>query len=68
MIRNLLNSLGGRGLIFAIMAFWITAALAQWGSLEWSQWVDYNKWIGGLMLGAKAIEGGAEALAKRGGG
>lgn len=62
MIRNILNSVGGRGFVFAIMAFWITALFAQFGSLEWAQWVDYNKWIGGLMLGAKAVEGAAVAI------
>jgi len=68
MIRKLIYSVGGRGLVFAIMAFWITAAFAQWGSMDWGQWIEYNKWIGGLMLGAKAIEGGASAIAGRGGG
>jgi len=66
MIRNLIDSVGGRGFVFAIIAFLITAALAQYGSFEWSQWVEYNKWIGGLMLGAKAVEGGAKSIASKG--
>jgi hypothetical protein len=62
MIRNILNSVGGRGFVFAIMAFWITTAFAQWGSMEWDQWVHYNTWIGSAMLGAKAVEGAASVM------
>jgi hypothetical protein len=62
MFWKVVNSVGGRGFVFAIMAFWITSGYAQWGSMEWSEWVDYNKWIGGLMLGAKAVEGAATKL------
>ena len=68
MIRKLIYSVGGRGFTFAIISFIVTAMLAQFGSLTWDLWVEYNKWIGGLMLGAKAIEGGASAIAGRGGG
>ncbi len=63
MIRALIDSAGGRGFIFAIIAFIITALLAQFGSLTWDLWTDYNKWIGGGFLTAKAIEGGAAVLA-----
>ena len=59
----LINDVGGRGFVFAVLAFVITCLLAQFGSLDWTLWTDYNKWIGGGFLTAKAIEGGAAVLA-----
>lgn len=68
MLRNLIDSVGGRGFLFAVMGFWITAGFVWLGDLTWDQWLDYNKVIGLTMLGAKAIEGGAKELAKKTGG
>lgn len=68
MIRDLLNNVGGRGFIFAILAFWFTAAFVFFGDFTWAQWLEYNKPVALAFLAAKAIEGGADSLAKIKGG
>lgn len=56
MIRNLINNAGGRGFVFAVVAFLFTSAFAIWDGMAWEVWLDYNKWIGAGFLGAKAVE------------
>jgi len=62
MIRDLINSAGGRGFVFAVIAFLFTAAFAIWDGMTWDTWLDYNKAIGLGFLGAKAIEETARKL------
>lgn len=62
MIRGLVSSAGGRGFVFAIIAFLGTAAFVLFDGMTWAEWLDYNKWVGPAFLGAKAIEEGAKQL------
>lgn len=64
MIRDIMNSVGGRGLVFTIFAFWLTACFVFFGEFTWSQWLEYNKPIALAFLATKAIEGGASSLSK----
>lgn len=54
MIYKLIHSAGGRGFIFAIVAFLFTAGFTIFGGMDWSQWVTYNLSIGLGFMGAKA--------------
>lgn len=65
MIGNLINSAGGRGFVFAIVAFIFTAVMLYLKMIDGAQWLEYNKMIGLGFMGAKAFEGGADALAKK---
>jgi hypothetical protein len=64
-LRDLIRSVGGRGFLFAVVAFLLTSAYAVWDGMPWEVWLDYNKWIGSAFFGAKAIE---EAASKISGG
>lgn len=70
MIGSLINSAGGRGFVFALLAAVCTAAYVLLSDMTWTQWIDYNKAIGLAFLTAKAIEGAADSLQvrKNGGG
>ncbi len=69
MVGTLINSVGGRGFVFALLAALFTAGYVILHDMTWAQWVDYNKAIGLAFLTAKGIEGAADSIAtKRGGG
>ena len=62
MIGSLINSAGGRGFIFAILATFFTAGYVIFSDMTWAQWIDYNMAIGLAFLTAKAIEGAAASF------
>ena len=69
MVGTLINSVGGRGFVFALLAALFTAGYVIFHDMTWTQWVDYNTAIGLAFLTAKGVEGVADAIAtKRGGG
>jgi hypothetical protein len=69
MIGNLINSAGGRGFVFALLAALFTAAYVIFDDMTWAQWISYNTAIGLAFLGSKAVEGAADAIAgKKGNG
>ena len=56
MIRDLINSAGGRGFVFAVFAFLFTGVMVKLGLIGSAEWYEYNKMIGLGFLGAKAVE------------
>lgn len=69
MIWKLIDSAGGRGFVFALLASFFTACYVIFDDMTWAQWVTYNEKIGIAFLTAKAIEGAADAIAgKKNGG
>lgn len=65
MIGNLINSAGGRGFVFALLAALFTAGYVIFSDMVWAQWIDYNKAIGLAFLASKAVEGAADAIAAK---
>ena len=62
MLANLIASAGGRGFVYAVAFGLITAGLAQWGTMTWDQWVEFNKATVYAFMAAKGVEGVAGAI------
>ena len=65
LMRDLIRSVGGRGFLFAVVAFLLTSAYAVWDGMTWEVWLDYNKWIGSAFFAAKAVEEGVANIKGR---
>jgi hypothetical protein len=52
--------------VFCIVLIAAASALTATGDMTVGQWQDYTKWIAGIFVGGKAIEGAAAKLAGAG--
>lgn len=41
------------------------SALTATGQMTIDEWMDYTKWLAGIYVGGKSLQGAAEALARR---
>lgn len=60
-LRNFANSEKG---IFCVALIVAASILASTGQMSVAEWQDYTKWIAGIFVGGKAIEGAAAKLAE----
>jgi hypothetical protein len=65
MIPSVLRDLAGsEKAVFCLALIAASSVLTAMGQMTMAEWQDYTKWIAGIYVGGKAIEGAATSVAR----